>query len=433
MLLMLGQVPALVVSSAETAKEVLKTHDHIFASRPSLLAPTIVFYGGKDIPFAPYGEHWRQLKKLCVNRLLSTKMVQSFRHIREDEVASLVSKISDMSSSSVVINMSEVLNSFVSRFLCRVLFGNHLREEDSLKTISNLIEELTKIVSLLSISDCIPSLGWFDKFIGLTARAKHNFKEWDSLLEEIVNEHEKRSSELKEEEMDFTDVLHALQKDEDMELPLNRVAIKTILLDAVTAGINGPSLTLDWGMAELARNPGMMKKLQEEVRGIAKVGCAVREEELSKMSYLKAVIKETLRLHPPAPLLIPHQSIEHCRLMGYEISEQTTVIVNAWAIARDPKIWEEAEKFRPERFIGSSVDYRGNDFEFIPFSAGRRMCPGIQFATAIIELAFANLVNMFDWELPVGMRCADMDMTESPGLTSRRRQTLHLIAKPREI
>ncbi|CAL9783062.1 unnamed protein product [Musa acuminata subsp. burmannicoides] len=184
-------------------------------------------------------------------------------------------------------------------------------------------------------------------------------------------------------------------------------------------------------MVELARSPTTMRKLQDEVRGI---GCGkelVKEEEANEMMYLKAVIREVFRLHPSVPLLLPRELMEDCRIEGYKIPQKTRVLVNVWTIGRDPKYWEAPQEFKPERFMeGGAVDFKGNDFQFTPFGAGRRICPGMTFAIASLELALANLIYHFDWELPGGLTSADLDMSEALGLVLRRKQRLHLVAKP---
>ncbi|ONK56442.1 uncharacterized protein A4U43_C10F8750 [Asparagus officinalis] len=148
------------------------------------------------------------------------------------------------------------------------------------------------------------------------------------------------------------------------------------------------------------------------------------------MNYLKAVTKEILRLHPPAPLLIPRESMETCQILSYKIPARTRVIINAWAIGRDPELWKEPDKFKTERFLSSNVDFRGRDFHFIPFGAGRRICPGMQAAISTLEVTLANLVHRFDWELPEGMEIKGLDMSEAPGLTTHRKEILYLAAKP---
>ena len=208
----------------------------------------------------------------------------------------------------------------------------------------------------------------------------------------------------------------------------------------IAAGTGTSSETLQWTMAELAANPRVMAKLQDEIARVAgaaadEAAMTITEADLSKMEYLKAVLKEVLRLHPPSPLLVPHESTTPAVVRGYEIRARTVLFVNVWAIGRDPAAWDAPEEFRPERFVGGgpAADFRGTDYQFIPFGAGRRMCPGINFALPVVELALASLLRHFDWELPGGMRPADLDMGEAPGLTTPRRVPLVLVPKTKTL
>lgn len=170
-----------------------------------------------------------------------------------------------------------------------------------------------------------------------------------------------------------------------------------------------------------------MQILQNEVRRACGSKEEIEEEDLEKMPYLKAVIKEGLRLHPPVPLLIPRQSTQDTKILGYDIATHTRVMVNVWAIARDPSVWENPEEFRPERFLESSMDFKGVHFDFIPFGAGRRGCPGIAFAMSVDELALAKLVHKFNFALPNGERVEDLDMSEATGITVHKKLPLHVV------
>jgi cytochrome P450 len=201
------------------------------------------------------------------------------------------------------------------------------------------------------------------------------------------------------------------------------------------AGTDTSSLVLELAMAELMRNPQQMAKLQEEVRKHTPEGQeTVEEEDLGSMPYLKAVVKETLRLHPPAPLLLPRLSMADCIVHGYYVPSGTRVIVNTWALGRDPASWEKPEEFMPERFVeggsAAGVDFKGNHFQFLSFGAGRRICrPGLNFGMATVEIMLANLMYCFDWQLPVGMEEKDVDMTEVFGLTVPPKEKLMLVPK----
>ena len=204
------------------------------------------------------------------------------------------------------------------------------------------------------------------------------------------------------------------------------------------AGTDTSSLVLELAMAELMRNPQLMTKLQAEVRVNTPRGQQmVAQDDIASMTYLRAIVKETLRLHPPAPLLLPHLSMVDCEVDGYTIPSGTRVIINELAIGRDPESWEKPEEFMPERFTeggsAAAIDFRGNDFQFGPFGAGRRICPGLNFGMATVEIMLANLVHCFDWELPAGMEKEDRDLTEVFGLTVHPKQKLVLVPKLRAI
>jgi len=184
---------------------------------------------------------------------------------------------------------------------------------------------------------------------------------------------------------------------------------------------------IEWTLSELLRNPRVMKKLQMELESVVGMERKVEESDLEKLEYLDMVIKESMRVHPVAPLLIPHQSTEDCMVGEFLIPKKSRVIVNAWAIMRDPSAWKEAEKFWPERFEGSNVDVRGREFQLIPFGSGRRGCPGIQLGLTVVRLTVAQLVHCFDWELPNHMLPADLDMADEFGLTMPRANPLHAI------
>lgn len=195
------------------------------------------------------------------------------------------------------------------------------------------------------------------------------------------------------------------------------------------AGLDTSSITIVWAMAELAKNSKLMKKAQEEIRSYIGRRRKVRESDVEELPYLKMIVKETLRLHPPAPLLLPRETISHFQIQGYDFYPKTMVQINAWAIGRDPKYWKNPEEFDPERFAESCVDYRGQHFEFLPFGAGRRICPGLNMGVKIVELALVNLLYHFDWKLPLGMKEEDLDMEEISGfsLTIYKKLPLQLL------
>jgi cytochrome P450 len=191
------------------------------------------------------------------------------------------------------------------------------------------------------------------------------------------------------------------------------------------------STALEWLMAELIKNLRVMKKAQEEVRRVESKKSKIDMNVINKMDYLKCIIKETLRLHPPIPLLLPRETLTSVKIVGYDIPPNTRVVTNALAIQTDHKVWDRPKEFRPERFEGNPVDFRGQDFEFIPFGAGRKGCPGLTFGVASVESVIANIIYWFDWKMPGdNIQGEDLDMSEVNGLTVTKKIPLHLVPIP---
>lgn len=433
MLLYLGNRPTLVVSSAHAAQEILKTHDVIFANRSKLRFINKIFYDGNDIGFNSYGEKWRHMRAICVMQLLNNKRIQSFRPIREEEVALVIEKIRSYSGAD--FNLGEAFATHVKDLIWRVALGRKYTGDDETRTDFYKLFKLTmEVMGESSVGDYIPFLCWVDRLTGLEGRAEFVRKQFDKFIEEVLDEHQKENQkftdDIDDKGQNFVDVLLQLQRENPEEH--SRENIKAIILDMLVAGTDTTTTTLEWAMTELIRHPRVMKKLQEEVREIAKTKTRVTEDDLEKMQYLKAVIKEALRLHPAAPLLIFRESSQDVKLDKYDITAKTQVIVNALAIQRDPKLWQDPEDFHPERFLNNSstVDYKGQHFKYIPFGAGRRGCPGLSFSIAAMELLIANLVYEFNWTLPDGRECETLDVEESAGITVGRRNPLMVIATP---
>ncbi|XVF49750.1 hypothetical protein PTKIN_Ptkin04bG0038600 [Pterospermum kingtungense] len=277
-----------------------------------------------------------------------------------------------------------------------------------------------------------PYLRWVDVLSGFIPCLKATSREIDTLFDQIIDEHRSalKSHEEVTNKKDFVSIILRLQKEGMLEMNLTEDNIKAILLDMFAAGTDTTFITLDWGMTELLMNPRVMEKAQAEVRKVVGERRVVLESDLKQLDYMRVIIKEIFRLHPPAPVLLPRESMEDITVNGFDIPAKTRVFVNAWAIGRDPESWENPESFEPERFLDNPVDFKGQDFELIPFGAGRRICPGISFSTASTELALAQLLHSFDWELPPGTEGKDLDLTEAFGITMHRIANLMVITKP---
>ncbi|XP_045806074.1 cytochrome P450 71D10-like [Trifolium pratense] len=423
--LKLGEVPYLIVTSPTMAKEIMKTHDLNFCDRPNLLLSTIFTYNATDIVFSTYGEHWRKLRKICVEQLLSVKRVESFRFIREEEVSDLVKSI--FVSEGLIVNLTQKISSLTYGIVARTAFGKKSKHQQAFKSA---IEQVLSLLGGICISDLYPSIKILPKMSRAKTKLEKLHRQLDMILQDIIDGHKSSHSEVCKDEEDLVDALIKIQQENDYsqsQNPLTDDNIKSIIQDMFAAGSETSSGVVLWAISEMIKNPKVMEAAQVEVRRVFDKKGYVDETELHQLIYLKNVIKETLRLHPSVPLLVPRESREKCQVNGYEIPAKTRIVVNVWAIGRDQRYWVEAESFKPSRFVNNPIDFKGTNFEYIPFGAGRRICPGIAFGLPNIELPLAQLLYHFDWKLPNKMKNEDLDMTESFGITLRRKNDLCLI------
>ncbi|KAL7094226.1 hypothetical protein ACP275_11G089100 [Erythranthe tilingii] len=416
MLLRFGRVPVLVVSSADAAREILKNQDSIFSNRPKLTIPNKLFYGSKDSVFSPYGDNWKNMRGIFVHHLMSPKSVhQSFRDARDEETSLMILNMTRQSS-SVVINLSDMLASLAHDVFCRVAFGRKysIKCDEGRELRMKLNEEMEMLGSTFCVGDHIPWLAWIDRVSGLNAKVEKLAKWFDQFLETVLEEH--RAKNIIGESVDFVDILIELQRsnDKDGSFAVGDDDIKGVIHNTFVGGIEATFSVMEWTMAELLKYPNKMEKLQHEVRRVAGYNDEITEDDLQKLHYLKAVIKESIRLHSPAPLLV-RESTQDTKVTGYDVPAGTMVVVNTWSIGRDPLLWDNPEDFNPERFLDNNMDFKGVHFEFIPFGAGRRGCPGIDYVTVLSELAIARLMHKFNFDLPDQPRKNDLDVSETAG------------------
>ncbi|KAL2342500.1 hypothetical protein Fmac_003785 [Flemingia macrophylla] len=428
MFLKLGQVPTIVVSSADSAENFLKSHDHVFSSRPTHEANTYLDYGTGGLAFSKYGAYWSNMRKFCTIQLLSASKVDSFEPLRKKELQQAVNFLQKAAMDGRVVDLSEVEHNVIEDFVYKMVLG---RNKDGEFDLKGLIQKQHNLLGAFNIADYVPWLGLLD-LQGLKREFKKTSKALDLMLEKIIKEHERVDVQNGQHE-DFVDILLSLMHqplnpyDEQSQI-IERTNIKAILLDMIAGAFETAATIVEWALAELLRDPRVMKNLQDELDNVVGRNRLVEESDLEKLSYLDIVIKETFRLHPAGPL-VPRESIEDATVHGYFIKKNTSVLINLRAIGRDPKIWSDnAEMFYPERFINNSLDYRGHNLQFIPFGFGRRGCPGMLLGLTTVKLVVAQLMHCFSWELPGNLASEELDMTEKFGLTTPRLH--HLLAVP---
>ncbi|XP_027080759.1 premnaspirodiene oxygenase-like [Coffea arabica] len=427
----LGQMTAIVVTSPRLAKEIMKTHDLAFADRAEFLSGKIMCYDCSDIACCRYGDYWRQMRKICTLELLSAKSVRSFASVRQDEALHLIASIKVLAGAREPIDLTEKVSSYTSSVVCRAAFGKVSKDDHA--AFLQLMKEALPIASAFDISDLLPSFKILHPLLSVESKLLKMHDKEDEILEKIIDQHidnqaRRNISTGEYGQEDLIDVLLRVKESGELQFPITKNNIKAVIHDVFGAGTETSSSIVDWAMSEMIRNPGVMAKAQSEIRNAFRGKNRIEETDIQQLQYLRSVIKETLRLHPPIPLLIPRECREECEIDGYIIPVKTKILVNAWAIGRDPEYWDDPECFKPERFEESPIDFAGSRFEYLPFGAGRRICPGISFGLANVDVALALLLYHFDWKLPNGLDSKDLDMKETVGITASRTNNLRLLA-----
>lgn len=442
-----GRTPTIVATSSAVASLILKTHDANFAGRPLGSGPRHMAYDGHSVSWSPYGDRWRAFRKICNLHLFSAKALDGFRHIRQSEAAAMASGLAAVGAASsaakaaAAVEVAPWLNACTANTISRVMLGRRLfavdgSSREEVREFKEMSVELTRLAGEFVLGDFVPALKWLDVG-GVVRSMKRLAWQFDQLLDKFIREHkEQDGSAPAEQHQDFLSVLLRLKEDGDEEgAKLTEQEMKGILLDMFVAGTDTSASTSEWALAELISHPKLLKEAQQELDTVVGRDRFVSESDLAQLPLLQAIVKETLRIHPSTPLSLPRMAADDCEINGYHIPKGAHLLVNVWAIARDPATWADPLEFRPGRFLPGGghehVDVKGNDFEVIPFGAGRRICAGMSLGLRMVQLIVATMVHGFDWALPVGQDAEKLNMEEAFGLTLQRAVPLSVCPKPR--
>lgn len=431
----IGMVPTVVTDDPKYIKEFLLKQDLIFASRPKNIASEHFTFGGNDIAFAPYGPHWRTVRKICTMELLTPKKIDSYRKGRNDEVQCMVGDVLKASHEGKSINLRDLFGSLTSNAITRMILGQRffgpkgagpqVAAEHKAK-----IYESFSLINAFNIGDYLPFLRFLD-LQGHEKRMNEIMKWVDELYDRIIQE--QRLVLEKGSEAGPVNFVHTLLEAEDRDKTLNMTKIKAILIDMVAAGTDTSSVTSEWTMAELLRHPEYMAKVQQEINQVVGQDRLVEESDLVNLRVLRAVVKEVFRLHPVGGFLIPHISMKETRVGGYDIPKNTRILINTYALGRNPAVWSNPNTFQPERFLlenDQPVEFSDPECTLVPFGAGRRGCPGASLGMNVVLLGLARLLQLFNWTPSSKERLDDADMVEAFGYTVKG-VPLEAIAKPR--
>ncbi|KAK9123048.1 hypothetical protein Sjap_012650 [Stephania japonica] len=438
----IGSVPCVIASSAEVAKELLKTNELTFSSRPQYAAAHYLTYGSSDVGLAPYGPYWKFMKKLFMSELLGRRTLEQLQHVRHEELHRFLQTWLVKSNGKGLVDVHVDLKRLVNNVITRMTMSRRCSESgNEAEEITELVEDATELTRKFNLSDYF----WFCKNLdlqGFRKRVEEAHAKYDRMIEKIIKEREEDRKSKKDETHgdgsghEAKDILHILlgiAEDDGAEIRLTRESIKASILDIFQAGTETTANTIEWALAELINNQQIFEKAREEIDKVVGKSRLVEESDIPNLPYLQGIVKETLRLHPAGPIIL-RESSEDCTIGDYYIPAKTRLFVNVWAIGRDPKHWENPLEFNPDRFIGSGqskLDVRGQHFHFIPFGSGRRRCPGTTLALQVVQTTLAAIIQCFELKIGDGTNMK-IDMTEAAGISLSRAYPLNCVPVSRQ-
>ncbi|KAL3639915.1 Flavonoid-6-hydroxylase [Castilleja foliolosa] len=434
----LGVKRALVVSSWELAKELYTTHDLTISSRPKLRAAKHLSYDFVMFGFAPYSKYYSRMRKLISVELLSNSRVEMQRNVRVSETSDSINdlyKLWEENKKKVVVDMKKWLGDLNLNVVVRVVAGKRFcgGDEDETRRCKEVFRDFFHLAGKFVPADALPYLRWLD-IGGHEKKMKETAKELDIIVDRWLAEHRKENERSGEDKKprDFMDVMLSLADRAQLDSEYDSdTIIKATCQTLISGGTDTTTVMLVWAVSLLLNNRHVLKKAQQELDKHVGKERRVNESDIENLVYLKAITKEILRLYPAGPLGGIREFSENCNVGGYNVQKGTWLIVNMWRLHRDPTVWgDDSLEFNPERFLSKhgDLDVRGQHFELIPFGAGRRICPGVNFGMQMMHLVLANLLHAFDLST---VSDETVDMTESAGMTNMKATPLDVLVSPR--
>ncbi|KAK7309241.1 hypothetical protein RJT34_05805 [Clitoria ternatea] len=441
----LGSNKFLVLSNSEMAKECFTVHDKTFSTRPCIAASKLMAYNCAMFGFAPSGSFWRDMRKFVTIELLSNQRIELLKGPRSCELDDAIRKPYKLWSregcpkGGVLVEMKQWFANLTHNTILRMVGGKPYYgasdDNDAEGEAARYRKTMRDFVSLFAVfvlSDALPFTGWLD-INGYKKAMKKTSSEMDSLVAGWLEEHKSKRAlnTNRKEEQDVMDVMLNVLQDLKISDYDSDTIIKATCLNLILAGGDTTMVALTWALSLLVNNPMELKKAQDELDTHVGRDRKVEESDITKLVYLQAIMKESMRLCPPSPLITLRAAKEDCTFSGgYHIPAGTQLIVNNWKIHRDGSVWDDPLVFKPERFLTShkDVDVRGQNYDLFPFGSGRRVCPGTSLALRMIHIALARLLQSFNVASPSNQA---VDMTESIGLTNLKATPLEVLLTPR--
>lgn len=423
MTLKFGQVTTVVVSSASMAKAILQNHDSSFCNR--MVPDAACSYNHQEIGMVwlPVSTPWKNLRKICNLHIFSSHKLDANQDIRRKKIKHLLAYVEENCRVGQAIVIGQAVFNTSLNVLSNTIFSVDLVDPTA-REFKDIVWGIMTELGKPNLSDNFPLLKKLD-LQGIRRRMTIHyskiFEVFDRLIDQRLDQRQEHGYNTSTESSDVLDTLLNIRQDKSVEIDGND--IKHLLLDLFVAGADTTSSTLEWAMAELLHSPEALSKARLELEQTIGRGKPLEESDITRLPYLQAILKETFRLHPVAPLFLPRKASTDVEIAGFTVQKGSKVLVNAWAIGRDESTWDNPLIFMPERFLGSDLDVKGRNFELIPFGAGRRICPGLPLAIRMLHIMLGSLINSFDWKL----EGENMDMEEKFGLTIQKAQPLYVV------
>ncbi|XP_054792122.1 flavonoid 3',5'-hydroxylase 2-like [Prosopis cineraria] len=431
MYLKMGTTGMVVASTPDAARAFLKTLDVNFSNRPPNAGSIILGYNA-DMVFADYGSRWKLERKISNLHMLGGKALDDWAHFRVMELGHMLRAMYDASKQGQPVVVPEMLTYAMANMIGQLILGKRVFETKGSESneFKDMVVELMTSAGLFNIGDFIPFLRRFD-LQGLERGMKQLNHKFDVLLTKMIEDHQATAHKRKGKP-DFLDIVTKYMKENPEGEPLTMTNVKALLLNLFTAGTDTSSSIIEWALSEMLQNPSIMKRAHDEMDRVIGRQRRLQESDIPNLPYFQAICKETYRKHPSTPLNLPRVSTEACEVNGYYIPKGTRLSVNIWGIGRDPNVWDKPLEFNPDRFMSgrnAKIDPRGNDFELIPFGAGRRICAGTRMGIVLVHYILGTLIHSFDWKLPHGL--SELNMEESFGLALQKKVPLAALVSPR--
>nr|A0A0C5Q4Y6.1 RecName: Full=Ferruginol synthase 1; Short=RoFS1; AltName: Full=11-oxomiltiradiene synthase; AltName: Full=Cytochrome P450 76AH22; AltName: Full=Ferruginol monooxygenase; Short=11-hydroxyferruginol synthase; AltName: Full=Miltiradiene oxidase [Salvia rosmarinus]AJQ30187.1 ferruginol synthase [Salvia rosmarinus] len=396
----LGSLYTVIVSSPEMAKEIMHKYGQVFSGRTVAQAVHACGHDKISMGFLPVGGEWRDMRKICKEQMFSHQSMEDSQWLRKQKLQQLLEYAQKCSERGRAIDIREAAFITTLNLMSATLFSMQATEFDSKVTMEfkEIIEGVASIVGVPNFADYFPILRPFDPQ-GVKRRADVYFGRLLAIIEGFLNERveSRRTNPNAPKKDDFLETLVDTLQTNDNKLKTDHLT--HLMLDLFVGGSETSTTEIEWIMWELLANPEKMAKMKAELKSVMGEEKVVDESQMPRLPYLQAVVKESMRLHPPGPLLLPRKAESDQVVNGYLIPKGAQVLINAWAIGRDHSIWKNPDSFEPERFLDQKIDFKGTDYELIPFGSGRRVCPGMPLANRILHTVTATLVHNFDWKL----------------------------------